>query len=210
MKKTFLIPALIILGVLFVYSLDFAQRYYRNTPMDDCLYDLNLTDKQIQEINRLEIQLDKELIPIFSELRSLYVKLDELEMQRSPNQEEIDTVIEKIYSTEDKIAERENQYYDNIRSLLTEEQKARFDALYGYGPYMRSGLGRFGCGLGPYRFRGGNGRGYGRAGRGRLGYYGRGRYYGGYGQRFGYGRGFGQGRFRRFYDYRFNRRRFRW
>jgi hypothetical protein len=217
MKKTFLISALVLLGVLFVYNFSSAQRYYRNTRMDGYFYGLDLTDKQIQEINRLEIQLEKELIPFDSELRNLYLKLDELEMQRSPSGEEIDKILEKIYRVEDQIFEKENQFNDKIWNLLTDEQKAVLDSNYGYGgygAYLGPGLSRFGCGLGPYRFRGGFGWS---PGRGTRDYYGRGRYYNRYDQRYGYGRGVGRGYGYsrglgrgRFYNYRFNGRRFRW
>ncbi|MGM0465404.1 MAG: Spy/CpxP family protein refolding chaperone [Acidobacteriota bacterium] len=214
MKKIFLILALILISVLFIYNFSFAQRYYRNARTDGYLYGLDLTDKQIQEINRLEIQLEKELIPLNSELRTLYIKLDELEMQRSPSMEEIDKVIEKIYKVEDQIFEKENQFNEKIRNLLTDEQKSMFDSTYGYGGYgAYLGLGLGGFGWNP--------------GRGMRNYYGQGRYYNRYGQRYGYGRGlcrgigygwrlgggygYGRGIGRgRFLDYRYNRRRFRW
>ncbi|HZX11390.1 MAG TPA: hypothetical protein VFG01_10645 [Acidobacteriota bacterium] len=227
MKKNFLILALILLSVLFICNFSFAQRYYRNARTDGYLIGLDLTDKQIQEINRLEIQLEKELIPLNSELRNLYIEMDELEMQRSPSREEIDKVIEKIYKFEDQIFEKENQFNEKIRNLLTDEQKAIFDSTYGYGgygAYLGLGLGRFGCGLGPYRFRGGFGWD---PGRGMRNYYGQGRYYSRYDRRYGYARGIGRGigyGWRlgggygcgrglgrgKFLDYRYNRRRFRW
>ena len=197
MKKMFIVLSLALLSVLFIYNSSFAQTYNRNARMDGYLYGLELTDKQIQEINRLEIQLEKELMPFDSELRNLSIKLDELEMQRNPDINEIDKVMEKIYRVEDKIIEKENAFNEKIRSLLTSEQKALLDsvdAYGGYGAYLGLGLGRFGCGLGPYRFRGGFGWDYGRGGRG---YYGRGYGYGrGLGRGYGYGReeyGYGRG-----------------
>ncbi|MFW6124177.1 MAG: Spy/CpxP family protein refolding chaperone [Acidobacteriota bacterium] len=211
MKKMFLISSLIMLSILVIYNLSFAQRYYRNARMDECLYRLDLTDKQIQEINRLEIQLEKELVPFISELRELEIKLDELEMQRSPDLEEIDKVMTEIYNVEDQIIEKENQYHEKIRNLLNDEQKSKLDSIYGYRTYLRPRFGRFGLGLGYYCFRGEYGWG---AERGTRGYYGRyyrsGRYYNRYNQRFGYGRGPGIVSSRRFYNQRFNRGRFRW
>jgi len=210
MKKSFLISALILFCVLFISHIAFAQRYYRDGVMDEYVYGLNLTEKQLEKIDKLEIQLEKELTPFLSELRKLCLKLDELEMMRSPSQEEIDNLLEKIYSVEDEIVDKEIQYDNEIRGLLTEEQKAVFDSYYGYGRglgrgYLRPGLGRLGCGLGPYRFRGGQGWGQGRMGRG---YYGYGRYQNRFYPRYGYGRGLGRGRLGRFYNYRYHRRRF--
>jgi hypothetical protein len=204
MKRYFFISVLILLSTLMISNIMLAQRYYRDALSDEYLYELNLTDVQIKAINKLEIQLEKELTPFLSELRNLYIELDELELQRNPDSKEIDRLIEKIEGLEDEVIQKEVQLEKKIRDLLTEEQKAVFDNYYGYEAYLGPGMGRFGYGLCPYRYRGGLGWGPARGGRG---YYGYGRYNGRLYGRFGYGRGLGRGRGGRYYDFRFHRRR---
>lgn len=226
MKKYFLFFGLAAFCILFLSNPIFSQRYYRNAPADD-YYDLNLTREQREEINRLDLELEKELTPLFSELRRQCIKLDQLELQENPSYEEIDKVREKIYRLEDQIAEKEYQHQQKIRSLLTERQKAVFDSYYGYrrygygrglgrGYYGR-GRGRMGWGCRPFRFQGRIGRGqarpgyygYGRGAQLNQRFYRRGNFYrgrgayGAIGPRYGRGpcgRGLGK-----FYNWRWNR-----
>jgi hypothetical protein len=214
MRKYFLVSVLVLLSILFISDRMFAQRYSRNALSDEYLYELNLTDEQVKAINELEIQLEKELTPFLFELRKLYIKFDELEMQKSPEREEIDKLIGKIESVEDEVIEKEIQLKNKVRDLLTKEQRAVFDSSYGYGAYLRPWMGRFGYGLGPYRFRGGPGWSLARGGQGSYGYgwynRGYGRYNRRFYQRYGYGRRLGQGRLERYYNLRFRRGRWIW
>jgi len=89
MRKYFLMSVLVLISILFISNFMFAQRYSRYALSDEYLYELNLTDEQVKAINELEIQHEKEMTPILFELRKLYIKLDELEMQRSPDSQEI-------------------------------------------------------------------------------------------------------------------------
>jgi len=212
MKKNLLIFVLFVLGEFIFAHFILAQGITRDEFVNEYHYDLNLTEEQIQEISKLEIRLEKELTPFYSQIRELRIKLDELEIQRTPNMAEIDKVIAEIYRVEDQMMDKENQYYEKIRGLLTAEQRIKFDSIYGYGASMGYGLGRFGWRLGPRCLRGGFGWG---AGREIRGYDGWGDYYSRYGPRYGYGRGgygYGRGlagsRFNRFYNYRFIRDRF--
>jgi hypothetical protein len=219
MKKAFLVSLGIFFTVLIISSHMSAQPYYRNAPIDNDLCGLNLSDQQLKEIQKLEFQLDKEIIPLHSELRLLYIKLDEHEMQGDPDSEETDRLFGKIDQIEDSIIQKEIQFHEEVRNLLTEEQKVLFDSYFRYDNALRPGYGRYGCGLGPYLLRGGLGRDSARFG---CGYYGYGRgqnlrtwmneywrprnirnVYG-----FGYGRGQRRGRWGRFYNSYLYRRRF--
>jgi hypothetical protein len=215
MKKTAFIFGMVLVSFLFISQGLYAQRYYRYGPgIQDDYYDLNLTQEQMEKIDRLELDLEKELSPLVAKLRSNYVVLDELEAQRSPDPKRIENAWDVIYKLEDDIQNREILHEKKIRDLLTEDQKAIFDSYYAYStnPYGRGGFGRGYFGPGFRGFRGVNyryggygygarigrnylGRGAGRLGRG---YYGYGRGIArGYGMnrgnfRFGVGRGAGQ------------------
>jgi len=203
MKKTFIISFAFIISLLFISQQLFAQRYYRNNSrIYNDPYDLNLTQKQLEKMDKLELDLEKSLSPLFSKLRTNYLKLDELELQRSPDHNKIDKVWEEIYTLEEEIERKEIAHEKNISGLLTEDQRALFDSYYGYG--METGRGYYGRGQGGmgqgYYGRGvGYGAGYGRnyLGRGRgLGTLGQGYYGIGRGNGAGYGRNYlgrGQG-----------------
>jgi hypothetical protein len=210
MKKTALISGMGLAVFLFVSQGLYAQRLYRYYPaMEDVLYDLNLTEEQLEEIDKLDVGLEKELLPLFSKLRSRYGVLDELETQRDPDPGKINTLWDAIFKLEEDIQNKEILHENKIRELLTEEQRAVLDSYFSSGtiPYGRGGFGRgyFGSGFrgGDYRYAGygfgagagrnGLGRGAGRLGRvyyggrgniarGRMGYFGRGAGLVGYGR----------------------------
>jgi len=197
MKKMTLITGLVFVSFLFITQGLYAQRIYRNDPgIEEDLYDLNLTQEQMEAIDKLELELEKELSPLISKLRSNYGVIDELEAQRVPDPTKMNNVWDVIYRLEDDIQNIEISHEKKIRDLLTEDQRAIFDSYYGYGqnPYDRGGFGRGYSGRGIRGFRGGN-YGYGRnrygAGRGRN-YLGRGANRLGRGY-YGYGKGLSRG-----------------
>jgi hypothetical protein len=155
----------------------------------------------MEKIDKLELELERELSPLISKLRSNYMELDELEAQGSYDPTKIKKIWDMINKLEDDIGNKEISHEKKIRDLLTKEQRIIFDSYYAYGlnHYGRGGFGRGYFGRGYREFPGGN-YGYGRygygAGMGRN-YLGRGagrlgRSYYGYGR--GIVRGFGMNR----------------
>jgi len=181
MKKAAFIFGIVFVAFLFLGQGLWAQRFYRNNSRSvDDDYFLNLTEEQMEKIDKLERALEKELTPLFSKLRSTYVELDQLELQKSPNQNAIEKKWTAIYEIEAEIRNKEALHEEKIRSLLSPEQRALLD-LYYYPPGLALyGKGRFGRGYLGRGFRR-YGRGYYRYGRGFRGYergyygYGRGR-----------------------------------
>jgi len=190
MKKTALISGMVFVSFLFISHDLYAQRFCRyGTAIEDDYYDLNLTREQMEKIDTLELELEKELSPLIAKLRSNYMVLEELEAQRSPDPKRINNVWDVVYRLEDDIRNKEILHEKKIRDLLTEDQKAVFDSYYAYGanPYGIGGFGRGYFGSGFRGFRSGNygygryiygagmgrnylGRGAGRLGRGYYGY----------------------------------------
>jgi hypothetical protein len=197
MKKMILISGLVFVSILIISHGLYAQRYYRYDPgIEDDYYDLNLTREQMEAIDKLELELEKEISTLIYKLRSNYRMLDELEVQTSPDQTKIDNVWDIIFGLEDEIRNKEALHEKKIRDLLTEDQKVIFDSYYAYAtnPYDRGGFGRAYFGLGFRGFRGGvygyGGYGYSaRRGRNCLGRS-AGRWNRGY---YGYGRGTARG-----------------
>ncbi len=202
MKKIALISCMAFISFLFISHGLYAQRYYRGGPgIEDDHYDLNLTREQMEKIDKLELELERELSPLISKLRSNYMELDELEAQGSYDPIKIKKILDMTNKLEDDIGNKEISHEKKIRDLLTPEQRIIFDSYYGYGlnPNGRGGFGRGYFGRGFRGLRGGN-YGYGGYGYGaRMGrnYSGRGagqmgRGYYGYGR--GIVRGFGMNR----------------
>jgi Spy/CpxP family protein refolding chaperone len=150
MKKALLLSGIVIISFLFISQQLFAQRYYRNGP--------DLTQEQMEKMNKLELELEKELSSLFSKLRNNYMKLDELELQRNPDYTRTNKIWETIYKLEEEIEKKEISHETKIRGLLTKDQMAVLDSYYGYG--MGAGRGYFGGGRG----RGRMGQGYARFG----------------------------------------------
>ena len=143
-----------------------AQRYWS---VGEGYYGLDLTDEQLNKIQDLRLEYQKEVLTISSKLRMLYMEWDTMEMKGEER-----TKIEALFKDLEKLElDMERMYVEHqkqIRSLLTEKQKVLFDEFggLGLGPAMGMGMG-FARG-----YRGRMAPGYGRgmaAGRG----YGRGR-----------------------------------
>jgi len=218
MRKNILVIALGIIFIISISQVVLAQRYYRDNPYQQRDYDyygLKLTETQRIEIEELELNLEKEISPLLSELRvkdlelqQLYnranppllseLRVKDLELQQlynraNPDEQKIETKINEIVKIENAIAEKESSSIEKIRNLLTKEQKGIIDSYsrdFGYGrDFYGRGAGRFGqanYGRGFYG-QGYYGRGQGRLGRSDLRGYGRGYYGRGY-----YGRGQGR------------------
>lgn len=139
-------------------------------------YGLNLTQDQINKIQEMRLDFQKEILELRIKLQGRYLELNNM-YNNGESQEKIDNIIAQI---ENMSLELEQKYFDHrnqIRGILTDEQKVMFDRWGGLG----FGLGRMGgmglgLGYGPGFGRGFN-RGWGRG----LGY------------RPGWGRGWRQG-----------------
>ncbi|MGD2294584.1 MAG: hypothetical protein PVF22_01945 [Candidatus Aminicenantes bacterium] len=176
MKKKAVFSIAVLISILCVSQGLLAQRYYRTNPgIEGDSYELNLTRQQMETIEKLELELEKELDLLFVQLRTHYRELDELEAQRIPDPAEIEKIMDKIYKLEADIRNREMVYENKIRGLLTEDQKALLNSYYAGDRvfYGMGGFGRgyFGRGYGRFGY-GGYGYGAGRLGRGYSGYYG--------------------------------------
>jgi hypothetical protein len=198
-RKNILVIAI---GLIFIISISqvlLAQRYFRDNSFrqrDYDYYDLKLTESQRIKIDELELNLEKEISPLVSELRVKELELQQLYNRTNPDEQKIETKINEMIKIEDAIAEKEISYNEKVGNLLTKEQKAIIDSYYrdfGYGRgFYGRGAVRFGqADYGRGFYRQGMGRGYygQRQGQGRLGWsdlrgYGRGYY----GQRQGQGR----------------------
>jgi len=199
MKKMAKISSLVFISFLLVSQGLFAQGNLRGGPgiqSDYC--PLNLTQEQLEKIDKLDLAFEKELSPLFSKLKSIYMELEELEAQRSPNLTKMEEIWDSIYKYELDIRNKEILHEGKIRDLLTEDQKALIESssAYGWGFSGRGGFGRGNMGRGYGRYGVGMGQNYMGRGSGMLsrGFYGNGNAITrGYGRNIGYlGQGTGR------------------
>ncbi|NOR16053.1 MAG: hypothetical protein GQ544_10125, partial [Candidatus Aminicenantes bacterium] len=70
MKKMALVSGVVFVSILFISHGLYAQRIYIDDPgIEDEYYELNLTKEQRENIDKLELELEKELSPLISKLR---------------------------------------------------------------------------------------------------------------------------------------------
>ncbi|MCR4437626.1 MAG: Spy/CpxP family protein refolding chaperone [bacterium] len=88
----------------------------------------NLTDEQKQKIEQLHRAFLKEMAPLRNQLRSERFALMSLKTANNPDQKAINAKIDAIAKLRADIEKKQVAHRLQIRSLLTDEQKAVFDA----------------------------------------------------------------------------------
>ena len=131
---------------------------------------LGLTEEQLASIQEQRLAFQEGILSLRAKLTTAYMALDNLYLQNA-EQSKIEDQIAELDQMELELDQRFEAHQQQIRGLLTAEQKVLFDRFGGLGMGPDFGMG-YGVGLG---------RGYG-AGYGR-----------GYGAGYGRGRGAGRG-----------------
>ena len=106
--------------------------------------DIGLTEDQLNKIQELRIAFQKEILPLRMELIAGYLELDNLYMQDA-DQNKIDAKIDELDQMELEFDKQFSAHQQQIRGLLTDNQKVMFDRFGGLG--MGFGL-RLGYGAG--------------------------------------------------------------
>lgn len=147
------------------YYSDSETRYGRSMM---CNLIPDLTEDQETKIEALRVDHLKEMNNYRNQMNELRAKKQTLMTSDNLNMNEINSVIDQMTGVHGKMMKASAKHRQDVRNLLTEDQKVYFDSR------LRRGNGR------------GHGRGMGRAGRGN-------RNFDGYGQGYGRGQGLGYG-----------------
>jgi len=131
----------------------------------------NLTSDQIVKIQQLGFDFQNENLPLNTQIRTKQLELQTL-MNGSVDQKKLEAKVDEINQLRTNFQKKWLAHQQNIRKLLTDDQKVWFDQR-GFG--MGQGLMGFGMGRGYGRF---GGRGWGCGGN--RGGWGRGRISGGW------------------------------
>lgn len=131
------------------------------TPQSDGIVDLS--EEQLVQIQELRIAFQKDILALRMDINTGYMELDKLFMQNA-DQETIDAKGSALEMLEMELDKAYDTHQQQIRTLLTDEQKVIFDEFGGLG--MGVGLGGgYGMGYGAGNAAAwGRGRGMNRAG----------------------------------------------
>ena len=109
----------------------------------------DLTEEQQEKIQSLNLDLQKELIPIRSQLELKNVELKALLIVDNPDEKAINSKIDEIGKLETEIQKATVKNNLAIRALLTPEQRIIFDGgSHGNLGMMRNQIGLMGPGMG--------------------------------------------------------------
>ena len=101
----------------------------------------NLTDKQREELMKMRTEQLKERTQMRNQLREKRAKLENLQTADKPDMKEINKVIDEIAAIQAQEMKSQAANRQKIRSMLTDEQRIRFDAQGGNRGNMRAGEG---------------------------------------------------------------------
>lgn len=93
---------------------------------------LDLTLEQQKELNKLTLNFQKEILELNSQLREKQLELQELLLKDSPDEKEIDALMEEMGSIWTKLSKKRVNFWIKIRNLLTEEQWTKLGQKEGY------------------------------------------------------------------------------
>jgi Spy/CpxP family protein refolding chaperone len=87
----------------------------------------NLTEIQKLKIKELRNNLKKEILPIRNQMGEKKARLNTLETSPKPEIESINSTIQEIQNLKTKILKIRAFHVQEVRKLLTEEQRIEFD-----------------------------------------------------------------------------------
>lgn len=90
---------------------------------------LNLSEEQQAKLADMRLQMQKEMIPLRSDLQSLRSKLKLEIVKDNPDQKVIDNLLTQISDKRKQIMKMRIQHQQELRKLLSPEQRKKFDAM---------------------------------------------------------------------------------
>lgn len=147
------VAALLLMAVM---TASFAQPRFGHSGKLGCHHDLgmaglNLTEKQQAKMAELRLALQKELLPLRTELQGKTAELQLLKTEASPNFNKIDQVIDQIEKIRSKIQKARTRHQMSIRNILTPEQQKLWDSrMLRQAGHRRMMAGKFDCPIEPF------------------------------------------------------------
>ncbi len=107
----------------------------------------NLTEEQQTKINAMRTAHQKEMLPMRNQMGEYRAQMRTLQTKANPDMDAINSLIDKMSSLKSKMMKQRAAHKQEVRSLLTEEQKLAFDTRQGFGRRGQKG-GKGHCGMG--------------------------------------------------------------
>lgn len=116
----------ITLVMLFATASLFAQPKANSQTHNKCKIP-NLTEQQQTQIDAINLKYRKEVLPLHNEIREMRAKITTLTTQDNVDLEEVYALIDAIAQKKAEIEKKRIAKHNEIRNLLTEEQRVVFD-----------------------------------------------------------------------------------
>lgn len=88
----------------------------------------DLTDAQKEQIKELQTANMKVVTPLKNQLQEKKAHLNTLRSSEKPNMNEIDKTIDEITGLTGKMMKQRERFIQDVRKILTDEQRVHFDA----------------------------------------------------------------------------------
>jgi len=98
---------------------------------------LNLTDEQRSKIEDLHLEMQKKMLSMQGDLQKLEKDFRLMVIDEKVSESQLQKQLQKIHDLKLKMALEKAKNQRKIRSLLTDEQKKKFDSIYLSGPKLR-------------------------------------------------------------------------
>jgi len=105
-------------------------------PAGKMMIQLQLTDKQQAQIAKLRLAFQKEMLPLRDQVHSLRTQYRLMVIDSKFSTADLRKQLNKISTLREKMALKRAEHQRQIRSLLTDEQKVKFDQHFLAGPKM--------------------------------------------------------------------------
>lgn len=136
-KLNYLISALLILvvsGSIFAQGERMGRRQMDDDnpsmgPLKKMAKMLDLTESQQSQIQDLHLKHMREMLPLKSEMESLKTELKLAETEENFNAAKVESIVKKIEALRTKMTMSKILHHQEIRKLLTPEQRKKFDAM---------------------------------------------------------------------------------
>lgn len=103
----------------------------------------DLTDAQKEQIEKLRTDHLKTILPLRNKLGELRAELRTLSTADKANMNDINKKIDQIGNVRTQLMKEQAAQRQQIRSLLTDEQRVKFDSHAGRGPMGRGGMQKY-------------------------------------------------------------------
>ena len=130
LKSLFSIVFILLMGLCIPFSGAFAQEEAKKSSKDkkqDRYADLGLTEDQLGKIRNLQMDFEKSVQPLKNEMREKTAKLKTAEMAARPDMTAIYKMIDDLALVHANIQKKEAATTQEIRKLLTDDQRAAYD-----------------------------------------------------------------------------------